>query len=115
MCPLCQDPDIASPRPVENNGSNSSLQTEESEVLGNQVVSEEDEGSNNNSDNTSAENNSEDTTPWYRPTFLFPISNEQRESPGLSILEMSESERVSSRRGRQQRRRRRHRQSDELW
>ena len=116
VCPLCQDPEIASPRPVENNGSNRSLQTEESEVLGNQVVSsEESEGSNNNnSDNTHSENNT-DTTPWYRPTFLFPMSNEQREAPGLSILEMSESERVSSRRGRQQRRRRRHRQSDELW
>jgi len=117
VCPLCQDPDIASPRPVENSGSNSSLQTEESEVLGNQVTSnEESEGSNDNSDNTSAETSTEDTTPWYRPTFLFPISisNEQREAPGLSI-EMSENERVSSRRGsRQQRRRRRHHQSDEF-
>jgi len=116
VCPLCQDPDIASPRPVENSGSNSSLQTEESEVLGNQATSnEESEGSNNNSDNTSAENNTDDTTPWYRQ-ILFPISmNEQREAPGLSTIEMSENERVSSRLGRQQRRRRRHRQSDELW
>jgi len=115
VCPLCQDPNIASPRPVENNsGSNRSLQTEESEVLGNQVVSEESDGSNSNSADMSSENSTDGTTPWYRQ-ILFPIQNEQREAPGLSIIEMSESERVSSRRGRQQRRRRRHRQSDELW
>lgn len=123
-CPLCQVA-IASPRPVEvssviiDQGSSDEDMTASTSDRNVPSSNEEGEENNNNSETTGGENTpSLDTTPWYRPVFLFPSSDTQTErAPSTQTsLSLTDNERRMAlhNRSQHQRRRRRARQSD-MW
>mmetsp|Transcript_20611 Transcript_20611/g.44773 ORF Transcript_20611/g.44773 Transcript_20611/m.44773 type:complete len:621 (-) Transcript_20611:26-1888(-) len=122
-CPLCQVTELATPRPIEaveegsgdEDESSFPLELEMTSSERNAVSGNEEEGGNNNSPGTNQENMAQNATPWYRPRFFFPTSDNTQRSASvpsrlalsLSTSSLSDAERRSQRHERQQRRRRR--------